>query len=95
MSNDEITDQHAERMLKAIFNQKPNNKTAAVILHDCEEKDFPASMPVLRLAIVDDQIHMTIAKEEDKNGSYVYNTIQSMAFDLPTFLKALDTLLED
>lgn len=74
--------------------KKPNNRTAAVILHDCEEREFPAQMSVLRMAVVDDQIHLTISKEEDKDGSYIYTTEKSLAFDLDTFLRALDVLIE-
>lgn len=90
---DKLTDEQAQRMLDAINNRNVNNKTMAIILHDAEEKDFPASMPVLRISIINNQIHLTVCKEEDVNGAFTYTPIQQMAFDLESFAAAFSTLI--
>lgn len=92
-SMDNITEDQAQRMLDNIMNPKSNNKTMAIILHDAEEKDFPASMPILRMSIVENQIHLTICKEEDVNGAFTYTPVQQMAFDLEAFASAFSTLI--
>lgn len=93
-SMDNITEDQAQRMLENLISPKPNNKTMAIILHDAEEKDFPASMPILRMSIVENQIHLTICKEEDVNGAFTYTPVQQMAFDLEAFASAFSTLID-
>jgi hypothetical protein len=77
----------------SFLKKAPNNTTSAVILHDAEERQFPATMPVLRMSLVDDQIHFSVAKEEDINGALVYTPLQQMAFDLMTFINAIDLII--
>lgn len=90
---DNISEKDAQRMLENIINPKPNNKTMAIILQDAEEKDFPASMPVMRMSVVGNQIHITVCKEEDVNGAFTYTPIHQMAFDLEAFAAAFSTLI--
>lgn len=79
----------------SFLKKKPNNKTTVAILHDAEEKEFPAKMPVLRIALVEDQVHLTVSKEEDINGSFVYTPLHQMAVDLVSFLKAVNMILDE
>ena len=95
MSTDKITDEQADRMLKAMFNPKPNNKTLAVIIHDAEEKDFPATMPVLRMSRVNNLIHFSVCKETESATGYAYEHIYQMAFDTETFMNSLLAIISD
>lgn len=90
-----LSDEQAQRMLDAIMNPRPNNRTTSVVLHDAEEKDFPASMAVIRMSRSDDQIHIAVCKEEDINGAFTYTPIKELAFDAIKFSDAVQYLMTD
>ena len=95
MTSENLTNEQADRMLKAIMNPQPNNTTTAVILHDAEEKDFPASMPVLRMSRVGDQIHFSVCKETESATGYSYQHLHQMAFDITAFMNAVLAIVDD
>lgn len=92
---DGLTENQAQRMLDNIMNPQRNNKNTTVIIRDAEEKEIPAALPVIRMALINDQLHLTVCKEDERDGSFIQTPIQQLAVDVHGFLNALQTLVNN
>jgi hypothetical protein len=60
-----------------------------VIIHDMEERNSPASMPVLQVVLVGNHVFLTIASLEETNKVTTLTNIADIAVDKATLLSAV------